>query len=222
MAIDIILFDLDGTLTDSKEGICRSAQHALRHFGIDEPDLTKLEIMIGPNLYNSFENIFGLTTEQSTEAVQIFRKRYSEVGWHENEIYPGIADMLAMLKAKGKKLAVASLKPMIFVEKILEHFDIRKYFDAVMGTVLEANRDTKGEVMAMTLAQMGIDLECPDIDRSRIAMVGDRRDDMEGATYCGVFPIGVRYGYSVGDELRLSGARAIVNTVDELSDLLSS
>jgi len=217
---DIVLFDLDGTLTDPKEGITKSAQHALKHFGIDEPDLKKLEVVIGPNLYNSFEGIFGFSPEDATTAVQVFRQRYKEIGWRENEIYPGMAEMLKKLKGKGMRLGVATLKPEIFARQILELFDIAQYFDVIKGTVLEANRDTKGDVIRWALSELNRDI-LNDADKSeKVAMVGDRRDDIIGAADCGIYSIGVMYGYSQGSELADHGAKKIVDTVAELEGFL--
>lgn len=217
---NIVLFDLDGTLTDPKEGITKSAQLALRHFGIDEPDLQKLEVVIGPNLYNSFENIYGFSAEDATTAVQVFRQRYNDLGWKENEIYPGMANMLRRLKEKGFRLGVATLKPEIFAHKILELFDIAQYFDVIKGTVLEANRDTKGDVIRWALDELDENLSTDKEALKSVAMVGDRRDDIIGAADCGVFSIGVMYGYSQGTELADNGANKIVDTVADLEAFL--
>lgn len=217
---NVVLFDLDGTLTDPKEGITKSAQHALRHFGIDEPDLQKLEVVIGPNLYNSFENIYGFSAEDATTAVQVFRQRYNEIGWRENVIYPGMTEMLRKLKEKGVRLGVATLKPEIFAHKILELFDIAQYFDVIRGTVLEANRDTKGDVIRWALDELDENLSTDKEALKSIAMVGDRRDDIIGAADCGVFSIGVMYGYSQGTELADNGANKIVDTVADLEAFL--
>ena len=123
---EYILFDLDGTLTDPKLGITSSVQYALRALGIEEPSLDKLEVFIGPPLTDSFREFYGLDEEQMITAVDKYRERFATQGIFENEIYPGIPQMLADLKAKGKKLAIASSKPTLFVEQILEHFEIRK------------------------------------------------------------------------------------------------
>lgn len=137
---EYILFDLDGTLTDPKLGITSSVQYALRALGIEEPSLDKLEVFIGPPLTDSFREFYGLDEEQMTTAVDKYRERFATQGIFENEIYPGIPQMLADLKAKGKKLAIASSKPTLFVEQILEHFEIGKYFDHVVGSNMDGTR----------------------------------------------------------------------------------
>lgn len=217
---DIVLFDLDGTLTDPKEGITKSAQYALKHFGINESNLKKLEVVIGPNLYNSFENIFGFSPEDATTAVQVFRQRYKKIGWRENEIYPGMAEILKKLKEKGIRLGVATLKPEIFACQILELFNIAQYFDVIKGTVLEANHDTKGDVIRRTLSELDCKILNDPAKLEKVAMVGDRRDDIIGAADCGVYSIGVMYGYSLGSELADHGAKKIVDTIAELKTFL--
>ena len=132
-----ILFDLDGTLTDPKIGITRSVQYALCALGIDEPCLDKLESFIGPPLSDSFREFYGLNEEQIVMAIAKYRERFAQQGIYENEIYPGISEMLAELKKKGKKLAIASSKPTLFVERILDYFDIRMYFDFVIGSTFD-------------------------------------------------------------------------------------
>ncbi|MDE7185102.1 MAG: HAD hydrolase-like protein, partial [Lachnospiraceae bacterium] len=126
---EYILFDLDGTLTDPKLGITSSAQYALRALGIEESSLDRLEPFIGPPLADSFREFYGLDEEQIITAIDKYRERFAAQGIFENEIYPGIPQMLADLKAKGKILGIASSKPTLFVEQILDHFEIRKYFD---------------------------------------------------------------------------------------------
>ena len=131
------LFDLDGTLTDPKVGITTCVQYALQSFGIQEPDLDKLEPFIGPPLKESFMEFYGMDGEQADEAVEKYRERFNDKGIYENEIYPGMARMLQILSGKGFRLAVASSKPTVYVERILEHFGIRQYFKAVVGSELD-------------------------------------------------------------------------------------
>ena len=151
---EYILFDLDGTLTDPKLGITSSVQYALRALGIEEPSLDRLEPFIGPPLADSFREFYGLEGERLATAIDKYRERFATQGIFENEIYPGIPQMLADLKAKGKKLAIASSKPTLFVEQILEHFEIGKYFDHVVGSNMDGTRGTKEEVVEETLRQM--------------------------------------------------------------------
>lgn len=139
------LFDLDGTLTDPKVGITTCVQYALHSFGIEEPDLDKLEPFIGPPLKESFMDFYGMDEERAQEAVEKYRERFSDKGLYENEIYPGMAQMLQLLSEKGFRLAVASSKPTVYVEKILEHFGIRQYFKVVVGSELDGSRTDKEE-----------------------------------------------------------------------------
>lgn len=212
-----LLFDLDGTLTDPKVGITTCVQYALRDFGIEEPDLDKLEPFIGPPLKDSFMEFYGMDGEQADRAMKKYRERFSTTGLYENEIYPGIADMLRDLNKKGFQLAVASSKPTIFVEKILEHFEIRQYFQAVVGSELDGRRVSKDQVVQETLRQLFGDkpIQCQEV-----YMIGDRRFDMEGARAMQVESIGVTYGYGGMEELKEAHADYIVESVEELHELL--
>lgn len=146
-----ILFDLDGTLTDPKPGITACVQYALHKMGIEEPDLDKLEPFIGPPLLDSFHEFYGFNEEQGRQATVYYRERFTDTGLFENEVYPGIPQLLENLKAAGKKLAVASSKPGVFVERILEHFGLNAYFDVVVGSGLDGTRTKKEEVVGEAL-----------------------------------------------------------------------
>lgn len=216
-----ILFDLDGTLTDPKLGITSSVQYALRALGIEEPSLDKLEPFIGPPLADSFREFYGLEGERLATAIDKYRERFATQGIFENEIYPGIPQMLADLKAKGKKLAIASSKPTLFVEQILEHFEIGKYFDHVVGSNMDGTRGTKEEVVEETLRQMLTVEMTPAQKRDAVAMVGDRKFDIEGARAHGITSVGVLFGYAPEGELEEAGADYIVNSVRSLQVLLT-
>lgn len=149
-----LLFDLDGTLTDPKEGICKSVQYALRAFGIEEPDIDKLEPFIGPPLTDSFMEFYGMTRERALEAVEKYRERFSVTGWAENFVYEGVPRMLKGLREAGCVLAVASSKPTVFVERILTHFDLRDAFSVVVGSELDGRRVSKDEVIKEALRQL--------------------------------------------------------------------
>lgn len=218
---EYILFDLDGTLTDPKLGITSSVQYALRALGIEEPSLDKLEVFIGPPLTDSFREFYGLDEEQMITAVDKYRERFATQGIFENEIYPGIPQMLADLKAKGKKLAIASSKPTLFVEQILEHFEIGKYFDHVVGSNMDGTRGTKEEVVEETLRQMLTVEMTPAQKRDTVVMVGDRKFDIEGARAHGITSVGVLFGYAPEGELEEAGADYIVNSVRSLQVLLT-
>lgn len=212
-----VLFDLDGTLSDPKVGICTSVQYALHGMGIEEPDIETLTPFIGPPLRGSFMEFYGMTAEEAEKAIGIYRERFSTIGKFENEIYPGIPELLRDLKKKGKTVAIASSKPTVFVEDILNHFEIREYFDVVVGSELDGTRDTKEEVLDETLRRMFPD---GNIEYDEVVMVGDRKFDIEAALKLGVRNIGVSYGYGSREELEEAGADKIVNTVAGLRTTL--
>lgn len=214
------LFDLDGTLTDSQEGIIKSVQYALKAFGIYEDDLEKLALFLGPPLKRSFIEHYGLTEKEAEKAIEIYRERFAPIGIFENSVYAGIPDMLEKLKAEGMHLAVASSKPECYVRQILEHFDIDKYFDVTVGSELDGSRSKKEEVVEEALKRLGV-LTVPVENRQRVcAMVGDRKFDLQGAKTHFLTGIGVSYGYAPKGELEEEGADYIAGTVDELAQYL--
>ncbi len=211
-----ILFDLDGTLTDPKIGICTCAQYALKAFGIEEPDIDKLEPFIGPPLKDSFMQFYGLSEKQAEEAIAVYRKRFATVGKFENEIYDGIPEMLKALKEWGYQLAVASSKPECFVEEILEHFHIAEYFEVVTGSNLDGTRVNKAEVIDEAFRRLFGEKT---IDKSQIVMVGDRKFDVYGAQQMGVTSVAVAYGYGPMEELEAAKPDYIADTVEALGKL---
>lgn len=214
------LFDLDGTLTDPRIGITKSVQHALKYFDIEETDLSKLEPFIGPPLKDSFMEFYGFNEKQALEAVEAYREYFRPKGVLENRIIEGIPQMLQRLYKNGQKLAVASSKPIGFVHQILQHFGIEQYFDVIVGSELDGTRGTKEEVVKEALRRLDI-LKLSDADRKVCcAMVGDRKFDLQGAKAFGLTGVGVRFGFAGKGELEAEGADYIVETVEELSDLL--
>ncbi len=212
-----LLFDLDGTLTDPKEGICRSVQYALRAFGIEEPDIDRLEPFIGPPLADSFMEFYGMTRERALEAVEKYRERFSTVGLYENTVYDGIPQMLGHLREAGYELAVASSKPTVFVERILTHFGLSGYFSVVVGSELSGARVNKDEVIEETLRRLfaGERRDC-----AEVLMIGDRKFDVEGARAHGMSCVGVTYGYAPQGELEQSGALYLADSPAGLERLL--
>jgi phosphoglycolate phosphatase len=208
-----ILFDLDGTLTDPKEGITNSVKYALGKFGIEEQDMSLLVKFIGPPLAESFESFYGLSPEDAQKAIGFYREYYSVKGIFENEAYEGIADTLALLGERGRRLFVATSKPTVFAERVLEHFDLRRYFSAVAGSELDGSRTDKAEVIGWLLSAHAL-------DAGRTVMVGDRRHDIAGARKNGIASIAVGYGYGDEEELEASGANFICPTVKGLLELL--
>lgn len=228
-----VLFDLDGTLTDPKLGITTCVQYALESFGIEEENLDKLEPFIGPPLIESFKQFYGFSQDEAIVAQEKYRERFSVTGWQENELYPGIDTMLKSLCGRGVKLAVASSKPEVFVEKILVHFGIREYFTAVVGSELDGRRINKDEVVLEALRRLGV-ITLDDAENylkegkvfgdgsanKEIAMVGDRKFDVEGAKAMRLVSVAVSYGYAQGEELQLAQPDYIADTVEELQKIL--
>ena len=209
-----ILFDLDGTLTDPREGITKSVQYALHKMGIEEPDLCALEHFIGPPLFDEFIRCYGFTEEQSKQAVGYYRERFSERGWRENLLFDGVPELLGALRSNGKKIAIASSKPTVFVDRILEYFDIAQYFDVVSGATLDGAVSTKTQVVRQALDM----LEVSDL-RSAV-LVGDRMHDAEGARNCGIDCIGVTFGFGSPEELRGAGVACLAGSMNALAQLL--
>ena len=176
-----ILFDLDGTLTDSGEGITKSVQYALEKVGKPETDLQKLRIFVGPPLLEQFQEYAGIDEETARKAVGIYRERYAPVGIYENELYPGIPEMLSGLKQRGYKLAIASSKPENFVKIVAEYFHIDSYFDEMVGSEPEGRRTNKTEVIEETLKRLGLSEH-----RDQVIMVGDKEHDVFGARRAGL------------------------------------
>lgn len=226
--ISKLLFDLDGTLTDPKEGICKSVQYALRAFGIEEPDIDKLEPFIGPPLVDSFMQFYGMTKERAAEAVVKYRERFSVRGWSENIVYEGIPHMLQSLRDAGYVLAVASSKPTVFVERILTHFGLRDAFSVVVGSELDGRRINKDEVILEALRQLfgmsdGVlpgSVSRGGAMQDELLMIGDRKFDVEGAHALGIRCVGVAYGYAQPGELEEAGADFLADSPDRLSELL--
>ena len=213
-----VLFDLDGTLTDPREGITKSVQFALAQQGISEPDLKKLEPFIGPPLKDSFMEFYGMTEEQAAQGVADYRKRFAPIGKFENEVYPGIPEMLGSLKRAGIRLAVASSKPETFVWDILRYFKLDGYFDVVTGSELDGTRSRKEEVVEEALHRLELDGQ--PVSRENCAMVGDRRFDIEGGRQFQLTTVGVTYGYAAKGELEAAGADYIVKNPVQLTKLL--
>lgn len=209
----VILFDLDGTITDPKIGITKSFQYALQHFGIQVDNLDALEPVIGPPLKKSFSEFYHLPEEQIEGAIEKYRERFSTVGLYENEIYDGMENLLKELNEAGYTLEIASSKPTVFVEKICEHFKIKQYFTHIVGSFLDGRRGEKEEVVEEAIR---LSKATPD----HIIMVGDRIYDVIGAHKKGIAVIGVSYGYGGRQELEEAGADVIVDTVAQLREEL--
>lgn len=209
-----ILFDLDGTLTDPKEGITKSVAYALNFYGITVDNLDSLCKFIGPPLKESFMKFYGFEDEKAEEAVEKYREYFRPHGVYENKVYDGVDKLLESLAECGKTLILATSKPTVFARTILEHFDLMKYFDVVCGSELDGTRVKKGDVILYALEQAGV------VDKSQAVMIGDREHDIIGAKQNGLASIGVLYGYGCVEEFQEYGADAIVATVAELREKL--
>lgn len=211
---DVILFDLDGTLTDSSPGIINSIIYALDKYGISLEDTAVLRKFLGPPLHESFKAFCGFDDEKAMEAVNYYREYFSTKGLLENEVYDGIASLLKNLCDKEKRLIVATSKPQKFTDRIMAHFALDQYFEFVAGSNMDGTRSKKAEVIEYALQK------CQITDKTKVVMVGDRMHDIIGAKAVGIDSVGVEYGYGDYDELNDAGANYIVKTVDELKRYL--
>lgn len=211
MKFHSILFDLDGTLTDSGEGIINCASLALAHYGLPVPDRQDMRVFIGPPLKDTFFK-FGVPEESLDEAVQIYRKEYVVTGIYQNFPYPGIRQLLENLKQDGCRLYVATSKPEHMAIHVLEHFGMDHYFDRICGACSDGIRSKKDEVIAYLLESIGAE---------DAVMVGDTKYDVIGATVHGIPAIGVTWGYGLRREMESAGALAIADTMEEPYRLLS-
>jgi phosphoglycolate phosphatase len=211
---DVILFDLDGTLTDPQVGITKSIQHSLKYFGIIEEDLNPLIKFIGPPLKESFMEYYGFDSDKAVLAIEKYREYFAVTGLFENEVYPAIPELLADLFDNGKKLIVATSKPTEFSQRILDHFGLSKYLSFIAGSNLDGSRTRKGEVISYALKQCGLE------SNARVVMVGDRKHDIMGARENGIDSIGVLYGYGSRHELEKEHPTFIAEDVHDLRKFL--
>ena len=208
----MILFDLDGTLTDSGEGIINCATLALNHFGLPVPDRETMRQFVGPPLRDTFLK-FGVPADKTEEAITVFRSRYIPIGKYENTPYEGIYQLLERLQGEGYSLCVATSKPESTAVDILTRFDLARYFDRICGATMDGSRDEKSQVIAYLLQQT------PNTDNA--IMVGDTAFDVLGAAAHGIPTIGVSWGYGEVQDMVAAGAKAIAHTMDELYALLT-
>lgn len=207
-----ILFDLDGTLTDSGEGIIKSSAMVLEKYGLPVPSYEEMRVFVGPPLHETFHK-FGVPKEKCDDAVELYRVRYNTVGLFENFPYPGIRELLEALKAQGHRLFVATSKPEEMSVRILEHFDLAKYFEIIAGATLDRSRLEKSDVIAYLLQQAGSVENC--------IMIGDTVFDVVGAAAHKIPTVGVAWGYGNVEDMKNAGAMAIAETPEQLLDLLN-
>lgn len=210
-----LLFDLDGTLTDPAQGITNSFIYALKYFGIEIPSYEKLCTYIGPPLPETFKIEYGFDEEKTKLAVKKYREYFTDKGLFENAVYPGIPEVLTELKKRGKNLLVATSKPEEYSIKILEHFNLAKYFDFICGCLMDETRSTKSEVIEYALQQVKISPE----NKNTVLMIGDRKHDIIGAKQNNIKSCGVLFGYGSEKELKEAGANYLISSPAELLNI---
>ena len=208
-----ILFDFDGTLYDTVEGIAKSAQYALEKFGITA-GLEELRCFAGPPLVDIFMEKFALSHEQAWEARGLFQERYLPIGVYESRPFPGMTDFLAALREAGLVLAVATSKPQALCELLLERAGMREYFSVVRGSRMDGNNNAKSEIVERVIADLGA-------RRSDCVLIGDTKYDVAGAHEAGIACIGVRFGFAAPGELEAAGADAIADDLVQLQNMLT-
>lgn len=212
----MILFDLDGTLSDPKEGITKSVQYALQKLGINEPNLDKLEPFIGPPLQQSFAEYYNFNEKQTQQAIYFYREKFIQKGMFENELYPNIPQLLTSLQEHQLTLIVATSKPTIFAEKIIKYFKIEQYFSMIVGSDLDGTRTSKTDIIKYIIDKYK---EHPLED---FIMIGDRKHDIIGAENTGIDSVGVTYGYGSPEELSNVHPTYLVQNVEDLIKILTN
>lgn len=210
-----ILFDLDGTLSDSSEGIYKSIAYALEKKGIIVEDLKVLQPFIGPPLRDSFQHYYHMTVEEAQQSYKVFQERYGTLGKFENVLYPGIKEILAALVEAGYLLGVATSKPELYTKEILEYFQIIQYFSVIKGASMDGSLSRKVDILSLAVEECK--LKNPNI--KELFMIGDRSFDMEAARELGCIGIGVTYGFGSESELNATGAKLICHNAEELAKL---
>lgn len=211
-----ILFDLDGTLTESATGIINSVIYALKHKGIEEQDREKLLAFVGPPLTESMKKYYGLTDAEVKELLPVYREYFDDRGWRENRVYEGIPQMLKKLRDQGKHLILATSKPETAARRILSYFSLDEYFEIIGGSTLDGRIEKKGQVIDMVIGRAGRE------HTAEMIMVGDREHDVIGARENKLPCVGVLYGYGSREELEKAGAAAICPDVQSLPEILDA
>ena len=208
-----ILFDFDGTVFDTVEGITKSVQYALKKQGI-EAGLDELRCFAGPPLVDKFMEVYGFDRETAEQATRDFKERYVPIGVHECRVFPGIKSLLEALREKGFQVGLATSKPQVLAEQLLAQEDMTELFMAICGSSSDGNNSAKWQVLKQAMEELGAKPE-------DTVLVGDTKYDVEGARLCGVPCIGVAYGYAAPGELEQAGAVTIARDMDELLEILS-
>lgn len=210
-----ILFDLDGTIIDSFEGIAKSAQFALDYYGIHVEDLEQFRVFVGPPLIDSFMKHYGFDRDQAVEATNKYRERYQPIGMYECALYPGVEECLRELRNQGYRIGMASSKPEVLCRGIMDHFGLTKYFDDIVGSTMDAKIDTKAEVIAEVKRRW------PDLANDEMILIGDTLYDVEGATQSGIKCVVVSYGFGNVEQMLAAGAVHAMDSIMELPEYLA-
>ncbi|WP_099205981.1 HAD-IA family hydrolase [Scatolibacter rhodanostii] len=211
-----ILFDLDGTLVNSSEGIFKSVYYALNSLGIEESEPEQFRRFIGPPLDYSFRTFYNLNETGVRKALEKYRERYTEKGVYECKMYEGMKELVEELVAEGKTVCLATSKPQVFAEQILEMFHIKEYFKVIVGATLDGTLSEKGDIIKEAVRQLA------GVSKEEMIMIGDREHDILGAKENGVQSIGIRHGFAEKGEFEAAGADYIVENTHELKNLLKT
>lgn len=212
--MNTILFDLDGTLIDSSEGIIKSVLYTLDFYGIEETDTTKLYQFIGPPLSESFEKFYGFSNKKAYDAVQKYRERYNKTGIFEGKLYPGVEKCIRTLKEQGYRIGMASSKPEVSCKRILEHFGILPLFDDVVGATFDGRRDKKSEILEEVMRRWS------HIPKSEMCLIGDTMFDVNGAKELGIACLAVSFGFGDVKEMKEAGVIGVCDSMEELPGML--
>ena len=215
---DVIAFDLDGTLSDPAHGLIQGFVYCFKKLGIAYESENDLRKYIGPSLYEEWQEDFGFTPDEANAAIEVFREYYNIYGWWDNTLYAGIPEMLGALRRAGKKVVLATSKPLDTAKKVLALFGLTDYFDFIGGAVSHQN-DQKWQVLNWSLSSVGIDVNDP-AQLEKCILVGDRKYDAEGAKICGIDSMGVLYGHGTEEEIYSSGFTLYAHAVDDICKTL--
>jgi len=215
--VDIVLIDLDGTISDSSPGMLTGFRKVFDRFDMEQPSDESIRRHFGPPLAVTWREVYGMTDEQIVVGLEVYREYYHDVGMFENNLYDGIPDLIKDLHAEGVTLSTATSKPEFSASRIIEHFGLREYFTFIGAADLAGTRDDKSAVIAHTLENLQASSQS-----HSIVMMGDRRHDVEGARENGIETIGVLWGYGTAEELSTAGAIALAEGPDDAGDLLLS
>lgn len=209
---EFILFDFDGTVFDTLEGITKSVRYAINKHGMDA-ELDALRCFAGPPLVDMFIERFSVDRDMGVQLTEDFRERYNPIGLYECRVFPGVKELLESLHGAGKKLAIATSKPQNLAEELLARENMTDYFDAICGSLPTGNNSAKWQVVERAMREIGA-------DRKRAVLIGDTKYDVEGAIQCGIDCIGVKYGYAAPGEMEAAGAKCVVEDASALKQLL--